>query len=116
MAVIVKTDDPQKLLNLIKQQIDLKKIETWSYDNSTGYFTHNPEQWKFKAWFWTRVYAQELRFGILAPKDVNLSVSVYGVYHGRFIEMLLSHFDKNFTEAYATAQKTDPDYFVIKPK
>ena len=28
---------------------------------------------------------------------------MYGIYHGRFIEMLLNHFDKRFTEASATA-------------
>lgn len=28
---------------------------------------------------------------------------IYGIYHGRFIEMLLSHFDDSFSNASATA-------------
>lgn len=30
---------------------------------------------------------------------------IYGVYHGRFIEMLLTHFDDSFASVAATAQK-----------
>jgi hypothetical protein len=110
MALIIKTTNPSALLVLIKQQIDNKKIETWAYD-SDGDFTHTPDQWKLKAWFKPVIYKEELRFGILGPKNIELSTVIYGVYHGRFIEMLLSHFDKNFSDAIATSQKTIPDNF-----
>lgn len=113
MAVIIKTTNPSGLLASIKKSIDTKKIETWSYD-SEGDFTHTPEQWKFKAWFKPKVYQSELRFGILAPKDINMSKMIYGLYHGRFIEMLLIHFDANFSNVIATAQQEEPDYFIIK--
>jgi hypothetical protein len=36
---------------------------------------------------------------------VAMTKVIYGVYHGRFIEMLLTHFDDSFTSATATAQK-----------
>jgi len=110
MAIIIKTTNPTQLLALIKKEIDNGKIETWSYD-SYGDFTHTPDQWKNKAWLRPAIYSGELRFGILDPKDIELSIVVYGVYHGRFIEMLLSHFDKNFSDATATSQKTPPDNF-----
>lgn len=50
-------------------------------------------------------------FGIVGQENVNLSIIAYAVYHGRFIEMLLNHFDKQFTEVYASAQKTQYDRF-----
>ncbi len=110
MAIIIKTNAPSSLLDAIKKEIDEGKIETWSYD-SDGDFTHTPEQWKFKAWLRPKIYNGELRFGILKNNKVDLSTVVYGVYHGRFIEMLLNHFDQKFSTALATAQKTEPDSF-----
>jgi hypothetical protein len=110
MAVIIKTRDASQLLQLVRNAIDEGKIETWSYDQA-GDFTHTPEQWKYKAWLRPKVYAGELRFGIMGRNDTNLSTYIYGVYHGRFIEMLLNHFDANFSLAQATAQKTEPDIF-----
>jgi hypothetical protein len=34
---------------------------------------------------------------------------VYGVYHGRFVEMLLNHFDNRFSEATVTALPSKGD-------
>ncbi|MCH8012003.1 MAG: hypothetical protein IIA61_08670 [Candidatus Marinimicrobia bacterium] len=110
MAIIVKTQNPSGLLSKIKKAINDKSIDTWSYD-SDGDFTHKPEQWKNKAWLRPKVYSNELRFGILGQKDTELTKYLYGVYHGRFIEMLLNHFDSDFNQVQATAVKTEPDYF-----
>jgi|ERR1051326_397473 hypothetical protein len=110
MAIIVKTNNPSGLLSSIHKAIDDNKVETWSYDRE-GDFTHTPSQWKGQAWLRPRTYAGELRFGIIKRQDVELSKLIYGVYHGRFIEMLLVHFDNSFTFASATAQKTEPDNF-----
>ena len=110
MAVIIKTSNPTGLLTSIKKAIDDKSVITWSYDND-GDFTHTPDQWIYKSWLRPKVYSGELRLGILERKDTTLSTEVYAIYHGRFIEMLLAHFDKEFTTASATAQKTEPDNF-----
>jgi hypothetical protein len=72
---------------------------------------HDADQWKNKAWLKPKVYDNELRFGILKNKNNNLSKQVYGLYHGRFIDMLLTHFDDQFTEVVATSFKTEPDDF-----
>lgn len=110
MAIIIKTVNPTELLNKIKKSVDDKSIVTWSYDKD-GDFTHTPDQFLNKAWITPKVYQNELRFGILKQNDVNLSSFIYGIYHGRFIEMLLTHFDKEFTNAIATSQKTELDNF-----
>jgi hypothetical protein len=110
MAVIVATSDPSGLLQAIYAAIDKKQVETWSYDKD-GDFTHVPPQWKNKAWMRPEVSEGELRFGIIGPRNVTMSKLVYAVYHGRFIEMLLDHFDTKFSSAEASAQQMDPDTF-----
>jgi hypothetical protein len=108
MAIIVKTNNPSGLLKAIYKAIDDKKIETWAYDTDKD-FTHVPDQWKNKAWLSPKIYTGELRLGIIGQKNTTMSKLIYGVYHGRFIEMLLTHFDRDFTTAIATAQVTEPD-------
>jgi hypothetical protein len=108
MAIIVKTNNPSGLLKAIYKAIDDNEVETWAYDADKD-FTHIPPQWKNKAWLRPEVHIGELRFGIMGQKDVRMSKTIYGVYHGRFIEMLLTHFDTDFTLATATSQVTTPD-------
>jgi len=110
MAIIVKATSPSDLLKAIYKAIDEKKIETWLYDADKD-FTHEPTQWKNKAWFRPKVYTGELRFGLLGPKDTVMSKVIYGAYHGRFIEMVLTHFNDKCSVITATANKTEPDNF-----
>jgi hypothetical protein len=102
MSVHIPTSSPKQLLSSIKVKIDKGEIRTWSYDKD-GDFTHTPDQWKNKAWLRPRDVAGELVLGIVAPKGTTLSKEVYGVYHGRFIEMMLVHFDADIARATATA-------------
>jgi hypothetical protein len=108
MSVSVITVKPKTLLTAIKKAIDDKKVVTWEYD-SDGDFTHSPEQWKNKAWFKSKVLEGRLVFGIAGQAKVNTSTEVYAVYHGRFIEMLLAHFDAEFTTAAVTAMPDSND-------
>ena len=111
MAVLVRSDNPGSLLAAIKDAIDEDNIKTWSYD-ADGDFTHTAAQWNLRAWLRPSVREDRLVFNIIAPYDRGISRAVYGIYHGRFIEMLLNHFDKRFTNVSATALPTNAD--VIK--
>jgi hypothetical protein len=102
MAIVVTTSKPGTLLADIRGAIDAGAIDTWAYDKD-GDFTHSPDQWKNQAWFRPVVQAERLVFRIIPPKSTHISRTVYGVYHGRFIEMLLSHFDLSFSRAVASA-------------
>ena len=113
MAVIVNTNKPVILLAAIKKKIDDEGIDTWAYD-SDGDFYHVPEQWKGKAWLRPHPQQGVLTFGLFGQKDVTMSTTVYGIYHGRFIEMLLFHFDNAFSVAQATAMGTEFDNFQTK--
>jgi hypothetical protein len=107
MTILVRTSSPAALLASIRKNIDAKHIETWTYD-SAGDFTHTPEQWKKKAWLRPHVEQGVLRFSLVRRNDEVLSKPVYGVYHGRFIEMLVTHFDNDFSSVESTTHQ--PEY------
>jgi hypothetical protein len=104
MAISIRTATPKALLASIKKAIDDGHVETWSYDED-GDFTHSVPQWQNKAWLRPKVEPGMLRLGLLGRRNVEMTYEVYGVYHGRFIEMVITHFDDKFTTASATAQK-----------
>lgn len=107
MAIIVSTSRPKALLNKIKSAIRNGEIDTWTYD-SEGDFTHTPNQWVEKAWFRPSTQSGFLLFGMLGQRNISMTKAVYGVYHGRFIEMLLTHFDNDFAHAGSTASGEEP--------
>lgn len=108
MAITVYTDKPRELLAAIKRSVDDNAVRTWGYDGD-GDFTHTAEQWKNRAWLRPRVEVGSLILNVLTPKGQTLSTELYAIYHGRFIEMLLAHFDNRFAQATASALPTSPD-------
>ena len=108
MAVRVQCSDPEALLNRIRRAIREGAIETWSLD-SDGDLTHSAEQWRNKAWFRPKISEELLTFNILTRRGKRMSRTIYGVYHGRLVEMLLVHFDEAFTRATATALPVSGD-------
>ncbi len=110
MAITITTKNSNSLLSLIKVAIENKSIKTWSFDDD-GDFTHCVDQWDQQAWLRPFVAAGQLRFGIIFNKNATNKVILYGIYHGRFIEMLLNHFDAEFSVVNATALLAEPDIF-----
>ena len=109
MAIQVNTDNPQGLLDSIYAAIDEGSIETWAYDEDKDFFHNTSDgQWEGEAWLRPTVASDALVLNIVRPTE-GLSKEAYAVYHGRFIEMLLAHFDADFSDASATAQLTDED-------
>lgn len=108
MAIHVKTSDSKALLSDIYRAIDRGQVRTWQYDRE-GDFTHATEQWRNKAWLRPRRLAGELLLTILPPVNTNLSAEIYAIYHGRFVEALLAHFDRRFSEVIASAMPESGD-------
>lgn len=108
MSIYVRTQDPRGLVNKIKKAIDDKSIDTWSYDKD-GDFTHSVSQWAYHAWIRPRLETDRVVFSIICRNDKNLSVTDYAVYHGRFAEMLLTHFDKTCKSIEITPLATNYD-------
>jgi hypothetical protein len=108
MAINFETDDPVKLLSAFKKAIDDKKVVTWSYD-SDGDFTHIPDQWQYKAWMRPTIYTGRLTMNLIGKRSETTTPAIYGVYHGRFIEAMLTHCDSLFASSAATALATNSD-------
>ena len=109
MAIHIKTTTPKRLLAAYKKAIDDNHVVTWSYDTD-GDFTHCVDQWIRRAWLRPKIVeGEELVLYILCPVETELSKEVYAIYHGRFIESLLTHCDQLFSAASASAMPEDGD-------
>lgn len=108
MAVKIQTTTPAALLKAFKSAIDKGHIVTWSYDND-GDFTHSRDQWRNKAWLRPKIMGNELILNIICPQNGAVTTEVYAIYHGRFIEAMLAHCDKDFNSAQATSMPTGGD-------
>ena len=99
MISITTNIDRDMLLTMINDHIKENKIVTWSVDGEGDYTTVQP-QWRYRAWM--RPVKDEnnehkLYFVIVKSKKFPMTKSLYGVFHGRFAEMLLTHFDTQIT-------------------
>ena len=109
MAIYFKTSTPKKLLAAYKKAIDDGHVTTWAYD-ADGDFTHTADQWNKKAWLRPKIQeGAALVLYILSPKETILSSSLYAIYHGRFIESMLSHCDALFSDGRATSMPEQGD-------
>ena len=105
------------LVDSIKEKIKSQTINTWAVDDD-GDMTHTAEQWKYCAWIRSKVEPELNRvvFFIICRNDRDLTVSDYAIYHGRFIEMLLTHFDKDCQDIQVTALASKYDSVVASKK
>jgi hypothetical protein len=110
MSITVLTDDPNRLLQNIYTEIDNENVAAWLYDQD-GDFTHLPDQWLVNAWFtpWVLSDQKALVFGFLGNVNKPTTRDIFGVYHGRLIEMLTIHFDDDFDHVIASSL-ADPAY------
>lgn len=113
MAIIIKTNHPDVLLDKIYAAIDQKKADKWTR-LTDGRITYGAILWKNEAFFKPQIWVDdnELRFGLLKRKDrKHISSKLYTVYHSKFVEMLLSGFDTDFYSVTVTAARAEPDDF-----
>ncbi|MEA4917440.1 hypothetical protein [Proteiniphilum sp.] len=113
MAIIIHTDYPDLLLDKIYDAIEKKKADKWVC-TSEGLLTYGTLLWKNEAFFKPEIWVddKQLRFGLLKRKDrKHISSKLYTAFHTKLVEMLLSHFDRDFRNVTTTAARTDPDRF-----
>lgn len=89
--IIVRTKSTLAMLKHIRESIHDGSIETWIEDRE-GDFTHNTMQWRNRAWFHAvRYNGDRIEFRIVCTRQRPINRVEYAVYHGRFVEMLLTH-------------------------
>ncbi len=110
MAIYVKCNNPQALLDKIKRSVDNGNVESWRYDDD-GDFFHTPNGWPHSGWLRPYVENGDLIFGIVGPKDDTMTTRRYAAFHSYFLETLLNLFDGDFDWAYVSSQKRKYDLF-----
>ena len=111
MAIIIKAYSPDRLVLKIKKAIIANEIEAWICDDD-GDFTYDSDKWRFQAWIRPIIKEDHhtIIFAIVGRNDQNISTLAYAVYHSRFIEMVLAHFDYECTDINVTPFAIDVDY------
>lgn len=109
--ITVATSDPAGLLLKVRKSIRDRRVRTWSYDEDEGFrHTASGGQWEQHAHLEPILMMGALRFRYrittprlpAAPKPAALR----GVYHGRFVEMLVTHFRDDFTQITVSVPRT----------
>lgn len=99
MALKIFCSNPVGLRVKIKRYIDEGKVTTWSY-NSKNEFDHTPSQWSGTAKLFLEANdsAGYLLCYVQHPDGFKAfrNSAAYGVYQGRFVEMLMNHFPGDF--------------------
>ena len=107
MAIYLSSSNPSELLTAFKKKIRDRAIVTWL--EKDGYFTHDTDQWRYKAWLKPSVGNGRLIFNIVNSTGSTVTTLVYGIYHGRIIESMLCHFDKDVSSTEATPMPASGD-------
>ncbi|MDO5524039.1 MAG: hypothetical protein Q4G48_08350 [Bacteroidia bacterium] len=113
MAIIIKTDNPNLLLDKIYEGIETKKIQKWNV-KADGRITPSPLLWRNEAFLKPQIWVEEneLRFGLLKRKNrKHITTKLYTFFHVKFVEMLLANFDTDFSALTVSAAREAPDDF-----
>lgn len=94
MAIIVQVrkSNPNQLISSLNEAIMSRSVLTWAVDNM-GDYTISRDQWRYLAWMRPYIEGNRIIFGIIQSRKYPMTRELYGVYHGRFVATLLSHFD-----------------------
>ncbi|GHT70377.1 hypothetical protein AGMMS50239_38680 [Bacteroidia bacterium] len=101
MAIYIKTKID--LVEEIIKKIDSNIISTWSYDEDND-FTYEADQWCNRAWMSEKGNDNAAyTFGIIGRRDRPIKTTEYAIFHSRFAEMLLEHFDHDIEDIRITS-------------
>ena len=107
MAIIIRTNNPDLLLDGFTRAINDFRISTWIVD-SDGDYTIKRELWRNHAWMrFYRIDSCSVAFGIVESKKYPLLKDLYGIMHGRLVATLLTHFDNLISDIEVTSQLDD---------
>lgn len=110
MSITIYTSNPRQLHNLIREHIENGDIKTWEVD-SDGDYTHMPDQWHKVGWIHpTQVIEDDrLIYGFIGRNKIPTTKTEYAIYHGRFAEMILTHFDTKVSKIEISSLPTRYD-------
>ena len=102
MALIVRCEDAQSLLDRLRSAIDEGTVTSWRYDSDGDLKLLNP-QWRSQGWMRPAVKETRLVFNAVSPQGQTMTSGAYAALHTGLISELLKHLDSYFTSVQATA-------------
>lgn len=103
MAIYIRTQNPQILIESINKSIQIRDIVTWAVDRE-GDYTIDRAQWRFRAWMRPIIEERKLVMAIIQSRKYPLTKELYGVYHGRLVSTILAHFSNQIEDIRVTPQ------------
>ncbi len=103
MAIFIKTRIKSNRFNpMVVEAIGNHDIVTWSIDKD-GDYTIERSQWKYRSWFRAYIIDEDtIAYGIIQSMKFQMTNQLYGVYHGRFVATLLTHFSDQIKDISVT--------------
>lgn len=102
MALIITTNNPQRIKDDFERLVGEKRILTWVVD-ADGDFTIPKEQWYLHAWMRPAIINDNhLAFRFISSTRYPVTRGLYGIYHGRLAATLLAHFDTEMDDLQIT--------------
>lgn len=108
MSLIVTAKKPGEFYAKMKRYLLYQIISNWELlPNGLLSMTEPPKDGV--AFFRGEIRRDELHFGIVSADKLVLLPEVYSYYHSRLVEMLLDHFENDFTGIYVSSKRSFPD-------
>lgn len=112
MAIYFTTNTPKKLLLTFKKIVGEGRVAEWTCDRDDD-FTLTEAPWGRLAWLHPSVVEKErLILNIIRAQNASISDEVYAIYHGKFVQAMLTHCKNQFASANATALPEGADSVV----
>lgn len=90
----ITTDNPFVFIASFDFAMRTNVIRGWTVDG-VGDYTMTSDIRGNRAWFRHHIHGNEIQFGIIGSRSAPMDRTLYSVYHSRFIEVLLTHFDND---------------------
>lgn len=100
MAVIVEASDPRTLLAEIRKAVRGGTCKPWHCDSDGDFYLAEESP---RVWLRAEIDSAKFVLRVLPAQGKHVSKRQYAVYHARFVELLLNHFDRQFQSVAATA-------------
>lgn len=110
MAIIITCKNSVSLRNSIIDAIMNGIEDSWIIDEM-GDFTLSSPQFKYEAWLRPNITDTGIVFGIIGQENVKLTSYNYAIFHSRFVEFLLFHFDDSCENISISPMPTIYDSF-----
>lgn len=100
MAILLRTNHPEALIDGFRKKIDSNQITSWKYDED-GDFVFTGEG--VVAWMRPVILLNRVDFYIIGRNDIEMSLKEYAMFHGHFVEVLLNFFPEDCKSMLVTS-------------